>query len=219
VSFVLNSIEDDRTILTFKGANNFLYKSDLPEVAAPWVYISSMIEESWHSVVDFVCANSFNAAFNPSNYQAKLGYAKLQPLIDRVAILVMNKEEACNFLGQDYREDADMPALVRELAKVPGQIAAVTDGPNGVWVFDGIVVHAARPTEGLRILETTGAGDAFSSTFTACVIRNIAIREALDYGMTNAEAVLQHKGAKEKLLSWQELTARVKAGARAIQTC
>lgn len=219
VSFVLTSIGHDRTILTSKGANNHLHLDDLPDAKAPWVYVASMLEESWTTVVDFVARNSFKVAFNPSNYQAKLGYAELQPLIDRVSILVMNREEACNFLGLDPNEHSDMPALVKALVKVPGQIAAVTDGGNGVWVYDGEQVHAGKSTPGLNVVETTGAGDAFASTFTACVMKNLSVRDALAHGMANAESVLQHKGAKDALMSWDALAQLVASTDRVIETC
>lgn len=219
ISFVLNSIGEDRTILTFKGSNNHLHVSDLPVVTTPWVYVSSMLEESWNTVVDYVAGNSFKVAFNPSNYQAKLGYARLKPLIDRVAILVMNREEACNFLGMDTNQRSDMPALVKALAKVPGQITAVTDGSKGVWVYDGKQVYAGTSTPGLKIAETTGAGDAFASTFTACIMKEMAVDAALAHAMTNAESVLQHKGAKERLLTWPELSQLVATGQRTLETC
>ncbi|MDT8397793.1 MAG: carbohydrate kinase family protein [Pseudomonadales bacterium] len=206
VSFVLNSIRDDRTILAYKGANNCLLPADVPAITAPWVYLSSMLEQSWQTVVDLVCTSTFKLAFNPSSYQAAMGYQQLRPLVDRVSILVMNREEACLFLGRDEHQDSDLPELVRALAQVPGQITAVTDGARGVWVYDGKDhVHAASPRPDLKILETTGAGDAFAATFTAALIRGLPITSALDYGMSNAESVLQHKGAKEKLLHWEEL--------------
>ncbi|MEX2367558.1 MAG: carbohydrate kinase family protein, partial [Pseudohongiellaceae bacterium] len=101
VSFILNSIRDDRTILTYKGANNNLLPEDMPPIQAPWVYLSSMLEKSLASVIGLVKSDdSFKLAFNHSSYQASMGYEKLKPLIDRVSILIMIREEACKFLGR-----------------------------------------------------------------------------------------------------------------------
>jgi ribokinase len=218
VSFVLNSIRDDRTILIYKGINSFLEQQDIPALDTHWVYLSSMIGKSWQTVVDFLGGSELKLAFNPSSYQTKMGYEALRILTDKVALLVMNREEAHMFLGLDYREQTDMKALVTALCKVPGQITVITDGANGAWVFDGAQVLVGKPMPTLKIVETTGAGDAFAATFTACHMRNMDLPGTLHYAMTNAESVLQYKGAKEKLLTWDALEVTAAQNKREIQT-
>jgi ribokinase len=209
VSIILNSLRDDRTILVFKGINNFMKPEDVPVLQSPWVYLSSMLGQSWQTVVAALSAGldarQFKVAFNPSSYQVALGYQNLQVLTDKVSILIMNREEACAYLGRDPNERSDAKELSKALAQVPGQITAVTDGAQGAWVWDGSQGLYGKPRPDLHIVETTGAGDAFASTFTACCIRGMPLQEMLHYAMTNAESILQHKGAKEILLSWDEL--------------
>src|SRR5690606_11228250 len=124
---------------------------------------------------------------NPSSYQASMGYEALKQLVDRVSILIMNREEACKFLGRDPAQRSDMPELVRSMVKIPGQIGGITDGDKGVWICKEGTVYTGKSTENLNVVETTGAGDAFASTFTAAIMRGLSIDKALDYGMTNAE--------------------------------
>ncbi len=205
VSFVLNSIRDDRTILTHKGCNNFLQKADVSTFETRWVYLSSMLEQSWNTVVELVDNGNFKLAFNPSTYQAQLGYEKLRVVTDKAAILVMNREEACLLLGIDTRQRMATAELICMLARNPEQLVAITDGANGAWVYAGDQMLSAKPLPALRILETTCAGDAFAATLTACHMRGLDLATSLHYAMTNAESALQYKGAKEKLLTWEEL--------------
>lgn len=205
VSFVLNSLRNDRTILTHKGSNNELHAADIPAFVTRWIYLSSMLEQSWETVVAFLDRNQYSYAFNPSTYQAAMGYEKLRIVTDRAALLVMNREEACMVLGIDPRRRMDTMGLLGSLAKVPGQIVAITDGTHGAWVCRGDVVLSAKPLPHLQVVETTGAGDAFAATLTACHIRGMDLAQALHYAMTNAESVLRYKGAKQGLLSWQAL--------------
>jgi len=218
ISFVLNSIRDDRTILTYKGSNNFLQQDDIPAFETRWLYLSSMIGQSWETLVEFLDKHNFQLAFNPSSYQAAMGYEQLRVVTDKAALLIMNREEACMFLGIDPKRVSDMTELTCALAKVPKQIVAITDGANGVWVCAGETLLSALPLPDLHILETTGAGDAFSATFTACRMRSMNLADCLHYAMTNAESVLQHKGAKEKLLRWEELQAAAEQHPREIHT-
>ncbi len=206
-SVILNSIMDDRSILAYKGANDHLQPGDIPDFETQWIYLSSMLNESWDTVVNLIADGRFRVAFNPSNYQAEQGYQALKKLIDHVDILVLNREEACKLLGMDYHEDKPMMDLLKALHELVPNIVVITDGSDGAYVYDGHAAFHGRPSQDLQILETTGAGDAFASSFTAAIIKGCPIEKALNYGMTNAESVLQYKGAKEKLLYWDELVA------------
>lgn len=218
VSFVLNSIRDDRAILTHKGSNNELTMTDIPAFDSDWIYLSSMLERSWDTVVEFLDTRSCRLesrtcrfAFNLSTYQAAMGYDRLRVVTDHAALLVMNREEACLLLGIDPRRRMATVQLVDALARIPGQIIAITDGSSGAWVCANEAVLSARPLPGIEIVDTTGAGDAFAATLTACHIRGMDLAQALHCAMTNAESVLKHKGAKEGLLTWdalQSITAR-----------
>lgn len=207
-SVILNSIEDDRTILAFKGANDHLRPHDIPEFQAQWLYISSMLGESWDTVVELVAQRNIKVAFNPSNYQADKGYQALAPLIDKVHILIMNREEACKLLGRNCHDAHDPVELIRTLHKMPPAIVVITDAAAGAYACDGENLYHGLPSANLKIVETTGAGDAFAATFTAATIKGCSLAKALDLAMTNAESVLQHKGAKELLLHWDELVTR-----------
>lgn len=217
-SVILNSIQDDRSILAYKGANDHLHDEDIPDLDTKWLYLSSMLGESWQTVVNIISKGSFNVAFNPSNYQAQLGYQALSGLVDHVKILIMNREEACKFLGIDHTETPEFRHLLTKMYELPPEIVAITDGKQGAFVYDGECFYHGLPTSELKILETTGAGDAFAATFTCAIIKGINTKTALHYAMTNAESVLQHKGAKEKLLLWDELSAQAEQNARKIES-
>jgi len=216
ISVILNSFAQDRTILAYKGANNNLLLDEIKPFDTRWVYLSSMLERSFETVTDLICQHSFRVAFNPSNYQAEMGYKALSRLIDRVEILVMNLEEACKFLQLEYRTRPDARTLLKEMAKLPPRIFVITDAAEGVHVYDREYYYHGLPAPDLRVLETTGAGDALASTFTAACILGESTRDAIHLAMTNAESVLQHRGAKEKLLTRDELYAAARTITRQI---
>lgn len=217
LSFILDSIHDDRSILAFKGANDQLHPDDIPPFDTQWVYLSSMLGESFDTVSDMLANTTYNVAFNPSNYQAVRGYQGLKKVIDRTTLLVMNREEACKFLGFPYEESPDIPTLMHEMAKLPPALFVITDGAEGVHVYDRKHHYHGHPAKDLRIIETTGAGDAFASTFTAMIMKKLPMEDAIHYAMTNAESVLAHKGAKEILLTWEALQETAKSKDRVIE--
>lgn len=205
ISVILNCFTRDRTILAYKGSNNDLQPQEIKPFKTRWVYLASMLEQSFETVTDLICQGDFRVAFNPSNYQAEKGHQALARLIARVEILVMNLEEACKFLGVEYKTRPSGRSLLQQMAKLQPRIFVITDGDQGVHVYDREHYYRGHPNPDINVLETTGAGDAFASTFSAACMFGESTRNAIHLAMTNAESVLQYRGAKERLLSRDEL--------------
>jgi ribokinase len=92
----------------------------------------------------------------------------------------------------------------------------LTDGAAGAWVWNGSEGLVGRPRNDIEIAETTGAGDAFASTFTAATMKGLPLRDCLHYAMTNAESILRWKGAKNILLDWAGLEQQAQQYVREI---
>jgi ribokinase len=146
-----------------------------------------------------------------------MGAAALMPLLAHVEILVMNYEEACKFLGFRYETRPDIHALFAGMAKLPPKLFVITDGDAGTHAFDRSHYYRALPADDVKVVETTGAGDAFASTFTAACLWGEPMEQAIHLGMTNAESVLGSRGAKAGLLHRDALSARARDHARHIE--
>ena len=219
LSIILNSFAHDRTILAYKGANNNLHLNEIEPFDCEWVYLASMLLTSFDTVVELLSEHHYRVAFNPSNYQAEKGYEALMPLLQKTELLVMNLEEACKFMGEDYSERPPAKQLLQKMAGLlPPKVFVITDGGDGVHVFDRNCFYRGYPADNLEVLETTGAGDAFASTFTAVFMRGFDMEKVIHFAMTNAESVLMHRGAKEKLLTWEELEAQANSIKRRVES-
>ncbi|RME31866.1 carbohydrate kinase family protein, partial [Candidatus Woesearchaeota archaeon] len=90
-SIILDSEEDDRTILTFKGCNDDLSLEELDtmlmELETRWLYCSSMLGKSYKTmrhVMKLLKGRGANVAFNPSCYQAEQGLEALRDVLAHV---------------------------------------------------------------------------------------------------------------------------------------
>lgn len=211
LSVVLNSPAHDRVILVYKGTNNTLAPEEVKPFTTRWIYLSSMMEQSLDTAQQLISQQNCKVAFNPSNYQAEKGYEALKGLIEHVDFLVMNREEVNKLFGLDYTLGIPVLDLFKRLRKLPPLLFAITDGSKGSYIYDRNVVYHAKPSEDLQVNETTGAGDAFASTFTAALAYDLDILQAIRWAVTNAESVLMHRGAKEKLLAHDELLAKIES--------
>ena len=106
-------------------------------------------------------------------------------------LLLPNAEEARLLTGCRDTEDA-AKALA---ARYP--VVAVTLGPDGaLWASGDVLVHRpARPTE---VVDTTGAGDAFTAGLLAVWLgdRDVDPIVALDAGLDVAADVVRRPGAR-----------------------
>ena len=204
-SVILDSMMDDRTILTYKGCSNDLTVDDVDFSAlkSKWFYFSSMMEESLKTsfeIAKFIKKSGAKLAFNPSLYLTKLGIDALKPILEVTDILIFNKEESMSLTGF-----VDQNVIFKELFKQIRGIVIITDGKNGVSLYDGKNIYSAKPLPNLTIVETTGAGDSFAAGFTAGRIMNKTLEDSIKMGLLESEAVIQEYGAKSNLLNTQEI--------------
>ena len=184
------------------------YDYKLPDIGTPkWIYFSSVGENSmdYHREIAQYMEDhpSTKLAFQPGTFQIKLGYEKLNFLYSMVELFFCNVEEAQLILKT---EDRNIPELCRNISKLGPKIVVITDGPKGAYAFDGddvwfmpIYPDPAPP------FERTGAGDSFSSTFTAALALGKTVAEALQWGPINSMSVVQKIGAQAGLLTREEL--------------
>ena len=208
-SIILDSIEHDRTILTYKGANDKLRFSDinLKKLKTKWFYFSSMISESFKTLeklAEFAEKNNIKIAFNPSTYLAEKGKDYLKKILTRTTILILNEEEASLLVGKN-----NIKIMLKKLCELGPRIAVITNGKKEINAYDGKNIYTMIPNK-IKVVESTGAGDAFASSFLSGMIKKSNIEFALKLGLVNSESVIQHGGAKNKLLKYKEALENIK---------
>ncbi len=160
-----------------------------------------MLEKSWKTECELARIAKRKGArilFNPSLYLAEKGKKYLEPVLKLCSILILNKEEAAELAGV-----GEMKSTLKKLQRIVPTVV-ITDGPKGAFAYDGNKQYYA-PAKRVKVEDTTGAGDAFSSAFLASTMLGNNIRTALKWGAVQAGSVIQHYGATNKLLSRKEL--------------
>ncbi len=202
------SYDGERTIFAFHHHRQY----QLPALApAKWLYVTSMkdgFESIIPSIIDYAAANNAKLVYQPGSLQLRLGLDVSRPLLKRTYMVVMNKEEAEHFLGisSDGHDERDlMKRLLAGLRELGPEVAIVTDGGNGSYAADSSgAVHLPVIDHILRV-DTTGAGDAYTSASAAALAQGLPLAEALRWGQMQAASVVQHVGAQAGLLHTSEL--------------
>ena len=200
-------------VLLFKEERTILIKHEefeylLPKIGSPkWIYLSSAGPNSlnFHSAIEKYLNKhpEINLAFQPGTYQIKFGKFALAGIYKRTNLFFCNREEAQKIL--EIRED-DIKKLLEGIRNLGPKFAVITDGKKGAYAYDGSKMWFMPPYPDPKPpINRTGAGDAFSSTFTVAMCLGKSITEALMWGPINSMSVTQGMGARAGLLTREKI--------------
>lgn len=198
-SVILLAPNGERTVLTYRGASNkfdLLSADDIDEVKPEWVYLSTLSGDFETLTKLLVRCKKLGAKVMLNPGKLELGKPKkLIGLFEDVDVLLLNKEEAQMLVPGDLIDEL----LVRILNLV--DCAIISDGPNGVIASDGKTKVRAGMYEDVRVVDRTGAGDAFGSGFLSQWCQGKSLKDSIIFASANSTSVVAKIGAKTGILS------------------
>lgn len=216
-SVILDSIERQRTILTYRGANDNLKAEeiDFKKFKTKWFHFSAMMQDSFKTmeeIAGFAVKNGIKTSFNPNNYLCEKGRDFLKKILMNLDILILNAEEASHLIVNDYSDaniGMNMEEKLQTLKALGPKTVIITDGSNPIYgVDENFNFYTIYPMD-IPIVETTGAGDSFASSFLAGIIKTGEFIHAIRLAIANSHSVLGYKGAKNILLSYEKLKREI----------
>ncbi len=197
------------TVLSHEGERTiFVYhehrKYKLPNLApAKWVYLTSMgvgFEKIYKDLAHYLDKTGAKMVFNPGTFQLRKGPKFNKLMLERTHVLSINKEEAQSWVG----DSEDFELLSKKLAKLGPKVVVITDGRKGAYSYSSEGYFYIPEFPGPRI-EATGAGDSFTTAYTAALFYGQTHYEALRWGPVNAGSVVNTIGPQEGLLTSKQI--------------
>ncbi len=198
-SIVAIDREGRTAIYGYKGASEDLSPGELDEEIirdARIVHIASLRPDTSIEAARIARSSGITVSWDPGRRLARIGAERLAGLLSNVNIVLANRIEARLLTG------ADDPVRAAEILSSYGpRIVVVKLGSEGALLYDRTLenpVHMpAKPVE--RIVDTTGAGDAFAAGFLLCLARGCTSVEALEKGLETAALKIQCLGSHRLL--------------------
>lgn len=212
-AIIVDEKSADRIIFSNHEANERL--AIIPEKIKDADFISvTDLSGDWKKSVDEVtkagAENNIKIAFNPRGTNIKEDSKKISEIAGKSEIFFVNKDEAIELVfNLAIETDGKETDLIKEIKKFGPGIVAITDGENGAWGYDGenLIYAEALPE---KAVDSTGAGDAFSSGFLAAHIKGKDLEECLKWGIANGGNVVNFYGGIEGLLKEAEIVEKIK---------
>lgn len=197
------------TIINFKGERTIFsehvkrsHDFNFENILTKWVYLTSLGEawiDAYNCTFDFVKKVKCRLAFNPGTLQIAAGKKNIENILLITDVLFVNKEEAMIILNIKNKI-LNIRELLLGLQKLGPKIVVITDGKNGSYVINDKGNIFKKGIIETRVIEKTGAGDAYSSGFLSALINSKSITDAMDLGARNSASVIRKVGAQAGLL-------------------
>jgi sugar/nucleoside kinase (ribokinase family) len=213
---VIINYKSDRTLFIQDVEREHDFQLD--DISAQFVYLTSLgnkWENAYNKVLDFAAGTkNCKIAFNPGHLQLSHGRETVHKVLQNSHILFVNKEEAELLLFNHYSKKIDnsqnyIKELCEELRNLGPEIVIITNGKHGSYALDSTGELCVQGLVDGKLVERTGAGDAFASGFLAAMVHNLPINKAMEWGAENAASVVGHVGAEAGLLRKHEMDDRV----------
>ncbi|MFH1780290.1 MAG: carbohydrate kinase family protein [Candidatus Micrarchaeota archaeon] len=186
----------EKSVLTFKGAVDSLSEKDCPDSLvknADVVVLCSLASRKNFSLFKkiIVKAKKFKKklVFAPSITMLRERHSELGRYHPHFDLVVMNLEEAFYYTGERTVKGA--------FRKLGARTAVITCDKQGSYAFDGKnVFHVNAPH--VSVVDTTGAGDAFTGAFVHSFFENKDLKKALQEATAVAGLKISSLGARFK---------------------
>lgn len=211
----------ERTILSYKGAGEKISEKEIPfsQLKSRWFYLDSLGGNFrlLKKILFFAKKNNIFLAINPGGGELE-NLKRNNNLLKFFDVFVVNQEEASYLTNISYFKEKE---IFRKLDQLIEGLVVMTKGPKGVTVSDGKILWRAGIYPEKKIVDRTGAGDAFASGFVSALIRSKtfrikwrsyfseeAVEKAIKLGSANATSVVEAIGAKTGILFKKDFQKR-----------
>jgi len=185
----LDSIRQYENII--KDAKTLLIQNEIPF-------------ESVHWALQYARENGVTTVYNPAP-----AYPIDEGLWRFIDVTITNETECKIILGYETDADISYENLINELLSKGIRIPIITMGSRGVIFHDGSSIKWQEANK-VRVVDTTGAGDAFIGGFVYGLSKEMPVAESVKIGNIVASIKISNAGAQNYNLDagfWKEYLA------------
>ncbi len=197
-------------IYSYKGAAEGLEPMDLPVhllSRARHVHIASLRPDTSLEAAKAARMAGTTVSWDPGRVLARRGLQRLSEMIRNVDIVLVNRREAESLTGVGGPVEA--ARLIHDLGPT---MVVVKLGGEGALILHKGRVYRVRAFKPERVVDTTGAGDAFAAGLMVGLLRGYSVEKAGIYASLVASLKVARLGSHEAPSQGEVLEAARRAG-------
>ena len=201
ISSILLSPKGERTIIHFETPHEHIIKTekDLKKLdGAKLVYMSNLWRvplDERKKILSYAHSQNMITIMNMGVADCRRPIEQIESLLHHVSILVLNTHEFAEMVKIPVKNINFKKDITDLLPSLKSKLVAITDGPHGSYGYLKGKVHHETAVKMVRVVDTTGAGDAFSAGFISGYLEKEDLQFALHLGNKHGARIVQKIGA------------------------
>jgi len=207
LAYVALNKSGERRIFAYSGAANNLSSNDIIKeeiVKAKIIFLSSLMNlEPFEKASRIAKIYNIPVILNPGMLIIEQGFNNIKTLLENVDILILSKREFhfLLHLRDDKIIKPEFENKAKKIFKLGVKFVIITMGKDGALIINSKKSELIKAIEVLQVVDTTGAGDAFSAGFLYGFRHNISFKfediiKSVKIGNFIAGNCIQKLGAK-----------------------
>ena len=205
----------DRRIYAHSGAANYLSKDDVIEkeiVATKVIFLSSLKNlEPFIKAAKIGRKNNIPVILNPGMLIIDQGLKVIKELLEKIDIFILSQREFSTLLNiQENFKKKIIVEKAKTLLELGIKVLIVTLGEKGAFLITNKGSESIPSAKISQVIDTTGAGDAFSAGFIYGFVKNLSyafedLKQNVKIGNFVAGKCIQELGARNGIPSSEEI--------------
>ncbi len=206
-AYVALNKEGDRRIYAHSGAANYLSKDDIVEeeiFPTKVIYLSSLKNlEPFIKVAKIGRKNNIRVILNPGMLIIDQGLNNIKELLKNTDVFILSQREYQTLLNieESNLNEQTIKKKAETLFNLGIERIVITVGEKGAILMDRHNFELIPPSKVDKVVDTTGAGDAFSAGFIYGFVRNLSfefknLKKNVKIGNFVAGRCIQELGAR-----------------------
>lgn len=214
-AFVALNKKGDRRIYAHSGAANYLSKKDVLEQelkATKVIFLSSLKNlDPFIEATTIGRKNNITVILNPGMLIIDQGLENITKLLEKIDIFILSQREFTTLLN--ITKELDEKIIVekaKSLLECGIKVLVITMGEKGAFLLTDKESELISSAKVNQVIDTTGAGDAFSAGFIYGYVKNLSyafedLKRNVKIGNLVAGKCIQKLGARNGIPTSEQL--------------
>ncbi len=213
---IVDTHTGERTIFVNRDVGEQLIIKSEDVVGFDWCFVGSLygsdIKNNMRAIHDAIANSGMQLVYNPGGKNINQDEEIVLDLIHHASLLFVNKEEAQKIVSkfdllyneEELQSEEYLMSILKKHMQAESAKVVLTDGLRGAWGYDGQRIYHTKTID-KSVQDTTGAGDAFASGFFAATLYNLTMKQRMQWGSINGDAVVDCYGAQKGLKKYDTI--------------
>lgn len=201
ISSILLTPEGERSIINYETQHMHLFEkaSELNKLLnAKGLYLGNLPDVSFtqrEELLSHASKKGMQIFVNLGVKDCRRPIEQIERFMKHVNVMIMNGYEFAELVKDEYKHISFAKNPVKKYPFFEGKTVIITDGEKGSYGYrDGeVIFQEAVPVR--KVVDTTGAGDAYTSAFIAVYLLSQDLEKAMNRGAHYAVRILGKIGA------------------------